>query len=182
MENKLKIHLGCGKRNFGPEWVHIDGGDYAHIVSKDIINLDYPDNSVDVIYASHVIAYFDRQEIIPILMGWHRKLKLGGILRLATPDFGAMVMLYQNQGHVLDSFLGPLYGKMPMGNQTIYHKTVYDFMGLKSLLGQIGFTKVQNYDWQNTDHAQFDDHSQAYVPHMDKENGILISLNVEATK
>jgi len=27
-----------------------------------------------------------------------------------------------------------------------------------------------------------DDHSQAYLPHMDKENGILISLNIEATK
>jgi len=180
--DKLKLHLGCGWRDFGPDWVHIDGGDYKHIVSKDIINLDYPDNSVDVIYASHLIAYFDRDEIVPILMGWWRKLKPGGILRLATPDFGAMVMLYQNQGFPLDNFLGPLYGKMPMGNQTIYHKTVYDFMGLKSLLGLIGFTKVQNYDWQNTDHSQYDDHSQAYQPHMDKENGVLISLNVEAVK
>ncbi|RPJ57790.1 MAG: methyltransferase, partial [Dehalococcoidia bacterium] len=26
------------------------------------------------------------------------------------------------------------------------------------------------------------DYSQAYIPHMDKENGILISLNVEATR
>ena len=28
----------------------------------------------------------------------------------------------------------------------------------------------------------YDDYSQAYIPHMDKERGILISLNVEATR
>jgi hypothetical protein len=30
--------------------------------------------------------------------------------------------------------------------------------------------------------VEFDDHSQAYLPHMDKENGTLISLNIEAVK
>jgi len=94
---KLKLHLGCGKRNW-PGWTNIDGGDFEHLHSRDVINLDYPDNSVDIIYASHLIAYFDRDEIIPILMGWWRKLKPGGILRLATPDFGAMAMLYQTKG------------------------------------------------------------------------------------
>ena len=36
--------------------------------------------------------------------------------------------------------------------------------------------------WEETEHAQFDDHSQAYLPHMDKENGTLMSLNVECIK
>ena len=31
-------------------------------------------------------------------------------------------------------------------------------------------------------HIDYDDYSQAYYPHMDKDNGILISLNVEAIK
>jgi hypothetical protein len=30
--------------------------------------------------------------------------------------------------------------------------------------------------------AGFDDYSQAYIPHMDKEGGRLISLNLEAEK
>ena len=41
---------------------------------------------------------------------------------------------------------------------------------------------VKRYDWRDTEHAEFDDHSQAYLPHMDKENGTLISLNIEAVK
>ena len=33
----MKINIGCGQRNFGNEWIHIDGADYDHINSKDIL-------------------------------------------------------------------------------------------------------------------------------------------------
>jgi len=35
---------------------------------------------------------------------------------------------------------------------------------------------------EKTEHSEFDDCSQAYLPKMDKENGILISLNVQCSK
>jgi len=178
----LKLHLACGWRNFGPSWIHIDGGDYEHLDSNDIVNLPYEDNSVDLIYASHVLEYFDRDEAKELLTKWYLKLKPNGIIRLAVPDFEAMAKLYVEQQYPLTSFLGPLYGKMPMGKYTIYHKTTYDYLSLKKLLSDTTFTQIKKYNWQDTEHAQFDDHSQAYMPHMDKENGVLISLNVEATK
>ena len=177
----IKLHLGCGWRNFGPDWVHIDGGDYAHLQHNDITNLPYDDNLVDVIYASHVIEYFDRNEIKSVLREWHRVLRPGGVLRLAVPDFLKLSWVYQDTKN-LDNILGPLFGKMPMGDQTIYHKTVYDFKSLKDLLQSLGFNDIISYNCKEMDHAQFDDHSQAYYPHMDKENGLLISLNVEAKK
>jgi len=177
----IKLHLGCGWRNFGPDWVHIDGGDYAHLQHNDITNLPYDDNLVDVIYASHVIEYFDRTEIKSILQEWYRVLRPGGVLRVAVPDFLKLSWVYQDTKN-LDNILGPLFGKMPMGDQTIYHKTVYDFKSLKDLLQSLGFNDIISYNWKELDHAQFDDHSQAYYPHMDKENGLLISLNVEAKK
>ena len=64
----------------------------------------------------------------------------------------------------------------------IYHKTVYEFASLKKLLDECGFTDVRRYDWRQTIHRDYDDHSQAYIPHMDKEHGKLISLNVECVK
>jgi len=178
----VKINLGCGWRNFGKDWHHIDGGNYDHLDSHDIFNLPFENNSVDLIYASHVIEYFDRKEIIPILNNWKNKLKPGGVLRLAVPNFEAISKLYRQNLIPLDSFLGPLYGKMNMGDKIIYHKTVYDFSSLNSILKKCGFIKVDYYNWKETDHSNFDDHSQAYIPHMDKENGTLISLNVEAVK
>ena len=69
-----------------------------------------------------------------------------------------------------------------MEDQWIYHKTTYDFKELSELLIECGFTDITYYDWKQTEHSQFDDHSQAYIPHMDKENGTLISLNIEAKK
>ena len=177
-----KINLGCGWRNFGKDWIHIDGGDYPHLDSKDILNLPYEDNSIDLIYASHVIEYFDREEILDILKKWRSKLKSGGILRLAVPNFKEIARLYISEEYDLSKFLGPLYGKMEMGNKIIYHKTTYDFKELKTILNKCGFFNVDYYDWKTTEHGDFDDHSQAYIPHMDKENGTLISLNIEAIK
>ena len=71
---------------------------------------------------------------------------------------------------------------MKMEETTIFHKTTYDFNSLKQLLEKAGMRNIQRYDWKDTEHAQFDDHSQAYLPHMDKKKGTLISLNVECIK
>jgi len=179
-----KINLGCGWRNFGEDWIHIDGGDYDHLDSKDIFNLPYKDNSVDLIYASHVLEYFNINEIKPILCEWKRALKTGGILRIAVPDFESMNTLYYNGKVKLKDIIGPLYGRMKMGNKIIYHRTVYDYELLHNLLNELSWNNINKYDWENyKEHRQNDDHSQAYLsPKGNKEKGTLISLNIEATK
>jgi predicted SAM-dependent methyltransferase len=179
----MKLHLGCGKRNFGSDWIHIDGGDYPHLDGRDICSLPYDNESADLIYACHVLEYFDREEAIQVLTEWKRILKIGGILRIAVPDFDAIVRVYTQTGR-LSSLLGPLYGKISMGNITVYHKTIYNECQLMKLMCDVGFDSlnIYKYDWKETEHAHQDDHSQAYLPHMNKENGILISLNMEAIK
>jgi SAM-dependent methyltransferase len=185
----LKIHMGCGKRDFGKDWVHIDQADFDHIDSKDIYLKKYETDTVDLIYASHFIEYFNREEITYLLRNWYDTMKPGGLLRLAVPDFNQMVKLYifDNMDiYPIEKFLGPLYGKMETnscyGPTYCYHKTAYDFPSLKNLLESHGFKNVRRYYWRDTEHAHIDDHSQAYLPHMDKQNGTLISLNVECNK
>ena len=178
----MKINMGCGCRNFGPEWIHIDGGDYNHIDSNDIFLKKYEKNSVELIYAAHFIEYFDQEKVFPLMIRWKEVLKPNGVLRLAVPDFEVCNRLYLEKKYPIDSFIGPLYGKMKMRDQMIYHKIVYDFSSLKKMLNKVGMRKIKKYNWKNTEHASYDDHSQAYLPHMDKENGILISLNVECIK
>jgi predicted SAM-dependent methyltransferase len=178
----IKINMGCGWRDFGTDWVHIDGGDYAHLDYESIEALEFEDNTIDLIYASHVIEYFDRYKVEELLGEWYRVLRPGAILRIAVPNFRALSALYVNGTVSLDRVLGPLYGRMPLGDLTIYHKTAYDFVSLKKVLESCGYSSVIKYDWRETEHATFDDHSQAYIPHMDKENGTLVSLNVECIK
>lgn len=183
-EELLKLHVGCGKR-FLPGFVHIDLADYPHIKwRRDVRDLSFlPNECADLLYASHVLEYFDRWEVKEVLKTWWAVLQVGGTLRVAVPDFEAMSEIYQKEKK-LDMILGPLYGRMEVGNtsQMIYHKTTYDFAALAAVLEDCGFTDVRRYDWRETIHKDVDDHSQAYLPHMDKEHGKLISLNVEATK
>mgnify|MGYP001174812537 FL=1 len=178
----MKFNIGCGWRDFGKDWIHIDGGEYDHLDSSDIFIRAYEDDTADLIYSSHFIEYLDREEVVPLLKRWKEVLKPNGVMRLAVPNFEVYANLYSSGEYPLDNFLGVLYGKMPMGDETIYHKTVYDFHSLKSLLKNIGMKEIKKYNWEETSHSEFDDHSQAYLPHMDKENGTSMSLNMECRK
>jgi predicted SAM-dependent methyltransferase len=179
----MKLNIGCGKRNFGKDWIHIDGSRYEHIHSHDVINLPFDEDSVDIIYASHVFEYFDREEANDVLKIWRKCLKQNGILRLAVPNFEMYAKLYIENKITLDNCVGPLYGKWQMNEgNIIYHKTTYDFKSLKKLLENNNFKNIQLWDWRNVDHGIYDDHSQSYIPHMNKEDGILMSLNIQCNK
>jgi predicted SAM-dependent methyltransferase len=177
-----KLHLGCGDRNFGKEWVHIDARHFPHISSHNVKELPYSDESVDIIYTSHMLCYFDRIEVMEILLEWKRVLKPNGILRISITDFEVMAKLYVEDGIPLARIIGPLYGRMEMNGTLIYEKEIYDLKSLKNTLELAGFRDIKRYDWRKTSHAMFDDCSQAYIPHMDKENGAMISLNIECIK
>lgn len=164
--DEVKINMMCGKRNFGKGWYHVDQADFPHILDRDIYLHSFPNSSVDLIYCSHGIAYFDREDIVPLLKAWKRVLKKGGILRLATPDWDVLRKMDV-------PMLGPLYGKMNC--PPIYHRTIYTFDSLKRLLVDNGFHYPVRYDHMLTEHAEHDDHSAAY------HKGKLISLNMEAT-
>lgn len=192
-----KLHLGCGSKKLAG-YVHIDLADYPHIDHKhDVKSLPmFADNSVDLIYASHVLEYFDRccptpdgsLEVTDVLKEWRRILKPDGILRLAVPDFEKLVKLYLTY-HDLEpkrGILGPLYGHWPISgtDKLVSHKTVYDFLSLSGVLKRAGFYMIEEWDWQEVfvgENAGFDDYSQAYYP-FDKVNGLQTSLNVEAQK
>lgn len=185
----MKINLGCGK-NYIPGFVHVDLDEHPHIDHRsNVKDLSFfKNNTADLIYSSHTLEYFDRNEINSVLAEWYRVLKPNGILRIAVPDFEAIVKVYEKYNDLdHQGILGPLYGFWPYKStrdkiDVFYHKTTYDFNSLEKVLKHAGFKNVERYQWQNTIHKNYDDYSQAYIPHMDKENGILISLNVEAVK
>lgn len=178
--NKIKLHLGCGER-FIPGFIHIDARKFSHIdyvTSVDKLEM-FEDNSVDLIYACHLLEHFRRNQTQDVLKEWFRVLKPNGILRLAVPDFEKLIEVYLKYND-LKLVLGPLVGKQDYPENT--HYVVFDFPTLSKILKEVGFKKVDRYNWQDTIHKDYDDLSQAYIPHMDKEKGILISLNIEAVK
>ena len=142
----------------------------------------YNDNSASLIYASHVLEHFGRHEYKSVLLEWYRILAPKGVLRLSVPDFASVALLYAEQG--LSDGLSGLIGLVSGGQRDAsdYHKMIFDEPFLSQSLFDCGFRQCRRWDWRLTEHAHIDDFSQAYLPHLDKEHGRLMSLNIEALK
>tara|TARA_R110000824_G_scaffold310579_1_gene497862 strand:+ start:204 stop:740 length:537 start_codon:yes stop_codon:yes gene_type:complete len=176
----MKLHLGCGDKR-------IDG--YINIDCRDLPTVDhvedirflqsFKENSIDVIYVCHVLEHFSRWEHLQVLKRWYDILKIGGILRIAIPDFEKAVKYYFEHGNLRD-ISGMLYGRQDYPENN--HFWCWDFNELTKDLRSVGFINIERYDWRKTEHAHIDDYSQSYLPHMDKDNGTLMSLNVKGIK
>jgi len=177
-----KLNLGCSSRKFHG-WINIDAREE---VGPDVIDnvftlSNFEKSSVDVIYASHLLEHVKRKEVKNVLSRWFELLKPKGVLRLSVPDFEKIVKYY-----LLTSDLEKLHGLLHAGQRNEYdiHYVTFDFKLLKRLLVEVGFVEenIRIYSFNETEHFFIDDGSQAYLPHMDKVNGMLMSLNVEAIK
>ena len=178
----MKLHLGCGPR-YIPGFVHVDCMRAPHVnIVGPVEKLPFSDASISLIYASHVLEHFGRNEYKQVLVEWFRVLEPGGILRLAVPDFSACAAIYYESGLVdgLSGLVGLLVGGQRDAND--FHKMVFDEPFLRRDLLSTGFKEVRHWDWRATEHACIDDYSQAYIPHMRKQDGRLMSLNLEAVK
>ena len=138
------------------------------------------DNSCDIVYSCHVLEHFHSKIIPDIIKEWLRILKPNGILRISVPDFSKIVEAYSQNLHPINELLGLLHG----GQTYLYnfHYMSFDYNLLEADLLKLGYDRVKNWNWKDTEHCDVDDFSQAYLPHMDKENGILMSLNIEGVK
>lgn len=176
----IKIHLGCGEKILDG-FINIDiVKKKPQVIIDDVSTLKKVEqDSVDLIYACHVLEHFSRTEILNILETWNSKMKKGGIIRISVPDFDSIVMYYEKNKN-LDSLMGLLYGGQR--SEYDYHKVVFNFDTLSQLLKKAGFSSVKRYEWRDTDHSHIDDYSQAYLPHLEKDTGLLMSLNIEAVK
>jgi len=176
----VKLHVGCGNVIL-PGWTNLDIDDIPGVDINDDAGIlsKIPDESCDIIYACHILEHFGRHEVGNVLKTWNKKLKNNGILRLAVPDFQKVIQWYQKNPELED-----VTGLTVGGQKTKYdfHKVIFDKKKLADLLTNSGFYDIREWDWRKTDHSNIDDYSQAYLPHMDKENGLLVSLNIEAKK
>lgn len=170
----MKLHLGCGHRLLdGFVNVDIEPGVGAD-ETLDITNLEpFDDNSVDLIYACHVLEHIRRPVVLDTLREWRRVLRPGGTLRLSVPDFQILASLYIDDGVSLWRLIGPLCGRQ--NGEWNTHYSVYDKDYLSWLLTEAGFYHVRRW-FPTSDHPEgWDDYSLATI------DSCYISLNLEAT-
>ncbi|HUV84062.1 MAG TPA: methyltransferase domain-containing protein [Methanosarcinales archaeon] len=148
----IKLNLGSGGRHL-PGFLSVDlrwecgSIDCVHDISKP---LPYKDNSVSVIFASHILEHFWWQDSEKLLKDWCRVLKPGGYLDVWTPDFKYIIDKYING----DPYRIP-YENMKWVNNLIFsrshmdgvvntvneHHAMFDRQYLKQCMKKGGFTK-----------------------------------------
>lgn len=176
-----KLHLGCGNKKL-KGYINVDiRPDPCVDIVADLRSLSLEENEFDLIYSCAVIEHFGRKEWYALLQSWTRFLKPGGRIYLSTSDFDAITERYQQTGN-LEELLGLIIGGQKY--EYDWHGMVFNFSILKKALEELGYENVHRYDWREFDTGKLgvDDYSQAYLPHMEKESGKLMVLNICATK
>lgn len=177
----MKIHLGCGKR-YIRGWYHVDHVAHQHVdLVTDVRSLEaLSDGCASIVYASHILQYFDQHEAIDVLHEWRRLLMPGGILRISVPNFAVLCRAH-TFGLGMKWMLGSLYGRMEGPDGLQFHRCCYDEAYLRKILGKAGLNNARHWDWRTTEHADVDDFSQAFFPHMCKD-GLQWNINMEADR
>ena len=168
------LHIGCGDVILPPPFENLDGRD---IKGVDYVSTVYPlpfePDTFDLVYSSHVLEHFHRNETLNVLKEWFRVLKPGGILRLSVPSFENIIKIYELSGEI-ESVTGPF-----MGGQTYdtnFHYNVFDKNYLTKLMEDTGLIAIHTWDYKRTSHSKYFDFSQATTWE------IPISLNLEGRK
>tara|TARA_S200000501_G_C20740556_1_gene707118 strand:+ start:499 stop:1095 length:597 start_codon:yes stop_codon:yes gene_type:complete len=174
----INLHLGCGDLKLD-NFINIDILSNFADMKLDITDLSVFNNStVDQIYSCHALEHIKRNKILNIILEWNRVLKHNGILRICVPDFQKVAKIY-NKNKKIEEIIGFLNG----GQKDDYdiHYVNFDIDILSEILKICGFDNISKYDAHEF-LGDKDDYSKAYLPHMDIENGELMSLNIVCYK
>jgi len=106
--------------------------------------LEYDDNSVEEIRASHVLEHMSFGDAKNALREWHRVLKPGGKAKIAVPDFERMSTADDNW---------PFYLMGGQIDDDDFHRSAYNEKWLRSYMHEVGFENIQPWDADNIDTA-----------------------------
>ena len=139
----LKLNLGAGGTEI-PGFINLD-----RKTGQEIYPLQYPDNSVDEIRASHVLEHFSHTQALAVLKDWVAKLRPGGMMKIAVPDFMWICEQYLAGGAI------PLQGYL-MGGQVDdndYHKCIFDRLSLHKAMADAGLERIRGWKGEIQDCA-----------------------------
>lgn len=137
MERSIRLHLGSG-RHYWPSFSNCDSEGRCDKVT-DVTKLDYPDNSVDEIYAIHLFEHISRLDAETTLREWRRVLKPGGKLVLELPCLDKMAqMIVDGEENIRLTLLG-IFGDPREKSKAMLHQWAYTKKEISDLFYHCGF-------------------------------------------
>lgn len=144
----LKLNLGSGPNK-------LKGYDNIDLIDgKSAYPLKYDSESVDEIRASHILEHFGRNEVPQVLKNWVDKLRPGGVLKIAVPDFDKIAADYvarRKHDHPVDAYV--LGGQ---SDENDFHRSMFNTQKLTSYLEKCGLVDIQAWESEVDDCASYD--------------------------
>ena len=164
----MKLNIGGEQKKEGWKILNIQKKDGVDFIG-DISDLSqFSENSVEEIYASHVVEHVEQSKIESTFEGIHRILKDNGKFYVSVPDMDILCRQFLNikEGKARFHIMRMMFGGQTDKYDFHYFGWNYEFM--KDYLTTAGFKKIEKVK----SFSLFKDTSD-YAPY-----GVPISLNV----
>lgn len=89
------INLGCGS-HYHKDWINVDFvSSSEYVISHNLLKgIPFSTNSFDVVYHSHILEHFSKEDGYHFIRECYRILNKDGIIRIAVPDLEIIVKEY----------------------------------------------------------------------------------------
>lgn len=165
----LKLNCGSFRTMFHHGWTNVDVHDldafakhFGYIYHRHDLRsgIPTPDDSVDLIYASHFLEHLNYQEGLAFLRECHRTMKKGSVLRLLVPDAAEIVEGYRMKGlqrfdEISDGCASTTL-QAPKLCELLFsgHQALYDAETLIAILREAGFSQISEQGFRKSQSTQ----------------------------
>lgn len=137
----VRLNLGAGATEIaGYEPIDRKNG-------QEVYPLECDDESVDEIYVSHVLEHFSHTETHKVLAHWMEKLRPGGLLRLAVPDFPWICKHYLD-GEAINTMGYVMGGHVDENDR---HGALFDREMLIDAMVNVGLERIGSWESEYED-------------------------------
>jgi len=153
----IKLELGAGEKKGENGWTTLDFNRKVDLTWDLLKGIPFPDNSIDIIYSSHLFEHFTFSEINMLIAESRRVLKQNGQFLICVPNAKMYIQAYLQNRHL--SEISPQYFEPAYNNTTNidlvnymaymngHHKYMFDEENLLFLLKENGFKNVRLRDF-----------------------------------
>lgn len=161
-----KLHLGCGL-NYMDGWLNTDLVPDSKRIHLDVSKrFPFPDESFNYAFNEHMIEHLPYITGKKMLSECYRILKVGGTLRITTPDLNFLINMYQNEQTKVHRDYIVWNAKNFIGKEAPHdaisvlnnyvrdwgHQYIYDVQSLRKILSDIGFINIKELNVGSSSH------------------------------
>lgn len=168
-----KLHLGAGT-NLLDEWLNTDisyNNEVAFLNAADIF--PFKNDTFDYVFSEHLIEHLNFDQQIIMLKESYRVLKVGGKVRVVTPNFDFLISLYKNKTEINRNYINWTYENFlqkrafktdEYRSNAIFvinnfmrdwgHKFIHNKESIIYMLSNIGFTNIKEEEINKSENRE----------------------------